>query len=213
MSPKVPKAYLDARRQEIVEAALQCFLEKGFPNTTMQNIYDVTKLSPGAVYNYFNSKEDIVSAAAEISQQSNDELISMATARDAHDTLCNIGQAVSSLWKQMDIAKAASLDFALYSEANRNPRIAELLRKNLEATTTQIADIVKQSQDDGVINRELDPIAIAQVLVSLINGMKTYRLLYPDINLDSYMSVYDSIIRGTFSNGIEKEKISRRRFP
>ena len=155
---------------------------------------------------HFNNKEDIVSATAEISQQSNDEMVSMATAKDAHDTLCNIEHTVSSLWKQMDIAKAASIDFALYSEANRNPRIAELLQKNLDAATTQIAHIVKQSQDDGVINRELDPIAIAQVLVSLINGMKTYRLLYPEINLDSYMSVYDSIIRGTFSNGIEKQK-------
>ncbi|MFC1962987.1 TetR/AcrR family transcriptional regulator [Chloroflexota bacterium] len=202
MSPKVPKAYLDARRQEILEAALECFMNKGFHNTTMQDIYEITGLSPGAVYNYFTSKEEIIAAAAEISQQSNDELISMATAKDAHDTLCNIGHTVSSLWEKMDISKAASLDFALYSEANRNPRIAELLRKNLGAATTQIADLVKQSQADGVINRELDSMAIAQVLVSLINGMKTHKLLYPEIDLDSYISVYDSIIRGTFSTGI-----------
>ena len=206
MSPKVPKTYLDARRQEIVEAALECFLEKGFHNTTMQDIYDVTKLSPGAVYNYFKGKEDIVAAAAEISRQSNDELISMAMAEDAYDTLCNIGHAVSSLWKQTDISKAASLDFALYSEANRNPRIAELLRNNLDAATTQIAELVKQSQDDGVINKELDPMAVAQVLISLIDGMKTHKLLYPEIDLDSYMSVYDSIIRGTFSKQKKEQK-------
>ena len=60
MSPKVPEAYLQARRNEIMDAAVKCFMEKGFHNTTMQDIYDATNLSPGAVYNYFSSKEDIV---------------------------------------------------------------------------------------------------------------------------------------------------------
>ncbi|MFC1931221.1 TetR/AcrR family transcriptional regulator [Chloroflexota bacterium] len=206
MSPKVPKTYLDARRQEIIEAALECFLEKGFHNTTMQDIYDITKLSPGAVYNYFKGKEDIVAAATEMSQRSNEELIAMAKGKDAHETLRNIGHIVASIWKETDISKATSLDFALYSEAIRNPRIAELLRKNLDAVTTQIAGLVKQSQDDGVINRELGPMAIAQVFVNLINGMKTYRLLYPELGLDSYISVYDSMIGGTFSTQKKKRE-------
>ena len=65
MSPKVPEAYLTARRNEIIHAASHCFAEKGFHNTTMQDIYDATGLSPGAVYNYFSNKEDIVAATVE----------------------------------------------------------------------------------------------------------------------------------------------------
>jgi len=60
MSPSVPKAYLEARTAEIIEAAIKCFMEKGFHNTTMQDIYDATSLSPGAVYNYFENKEDML---------------------------------------------------------------------------------------------------------------------------------------------------------
>jgi hypothetical protein len=111
----------------------------------------------------------------------------------------------------VDISKAASLDFALYSEAIRNPGITKLLRDNLDASTTKIADIVKQSQNDGAINNELNPMAIAQVLVSLINGMKTYKLLYPDSDLDSYMSVYESIIKGTFSKQKRRSKNKHRK--
>ena len=205
MSPKVPKAYLDARRQEIIEAAMECILEKGFHSMTMQDIYDVTKLSPGAVYNYFKGKEDIVAAATEIARQRNIEAISMATVEDVDDTLRNIGQTVSSWWKQMDVSKIASLDYDLYSEASRNPRIAELLRKNLDAVFTRLANIIKQGQDDGVINRELNPMAITQALFSLVDGVKILKLLYPEMDIDSYMSVYDSMIRGTFTRQ-EKEQ-------
>ena len=63
MSPKVSEAYIETRRNEILEAAFKCFSEKGFHNTTMQDIYKTANLSPGAVYNYFSSKEDIVIAA------------------------------------------------------------------------------------------------------------------------------------------------------
>lgn len=60
MSPKVPEAYPLARRAEILEADLECFMGKGFLNTTMKDIYRFTNLSPGAIYNCFSSKEDIV---------------------------------------------------------------------------------------------------------------------------------------------------------
>jgi AcrR family transcriptional regulator len=63
MSPKVPKAYLEARMAEIMEAAIKCFMEKGFHNTTIQDIYKAICLSPGAAYNYFENRDDILAAA------------------------------------------------------------------------------------------------------------------------------------------------------
>ena len=69
MSPKVPKAYLEARRIEILEAATKCFMEKGFHNTTMQDIYKATSLSPGAVYNYFGSNKEVFNTVIILPQE------------------------------------------------------------------------------------------------------------------------------------------------
>ena len=199
MSPKVPKSYLAARRKEIIEAACKCFMEKGFHNITMQDIYETTKLSPGAVYNYFSSKEDIVAAAVEISQQRNSEIMSSAAVGEADDALSNVGYAILSLARQIDLVQASSLDLALYAEAIRNPHIAEALRKNQDAVIVRFVNLVKRSQAKGVFNSQLDAEAIAQVLVSLFVGLKIHLLLSPEINLDSYISVCDAIIHGTFS--------------
>jgi AcrR family transcriptional regulator len=61
--PKVSPEYLEARKNEILDAAFACFRRRGFHQTTMQDIYRETGLSPGAVYHYFRSKEEIIAAA------------------------------------------------------------------------------------------------------------------------------------------------------
>src|SRR5271156_4654230 len=62
--PKVSQAYLDARRSEILDAAIICFSRDGFHRTTMQDIVKQSKLSPGAIYNYFAGKQEIIEAIA-----------------------------------------------------------------------------------------------------------------------------------------------------
>ena len=62
MPPQVTEAHLEARHRQIVEAALVCFTGKGFHQTTMQDICRRAELSPGAVYRYFASKDDIIEA-------------------------------------------------------------------------------------------------------------------------------------------------------
>jgi AcrR family transcriptional regulator len=58
--PKVSQAHRDARRAQILEAAIICFSRRGFHSATMQDIVRQSRLSPGAIYNYFASKEDSV---------------------------------------------------------------------------------------------------------------------------------------------------------
>lgn len=47
------------REEEIINAAMKVFLEKGYIHATMEDIIDETELSKGGVYHYFNNKADI----------------------------------------------------------------------------------------------------------------------------------------------------------
>jgi AcrR family transcriptional regulator len=58
--PKVLPEYLELRRQQILDAAAACFSRRGFHQTTMHDICGEAELSPGAVYRYFSSKEEII---------------------------------------------------------------------------------------------------------------------------------------------------------
>ncbi len=51
----------EQRRQAILEAALELFVEHGYRRTTIDMIAEKTELSKGLVYFYFSSKDEILS--------------------------------------------------------------------------------------------------------------------------------------------------------
>lgn len=61
--PRLTDATKAARRAQIIEAAVSCFLEKGYTNTSMSDIIKASGLSSGSIYSHFSGKEDILITA------------------------------------------------------------------------------------------------------------------------------------------------------
>ena len=61
--PRTPEQYEQIRkekRQQIMEAALELFAHDGYYNTPISKIAQTAGISKGLMYNYFESKEDLV---------------------------------------------------------------------------------------------------------------------------------------------------------
>jgi AcrR family transcriptional regulator len=63
--PKVSEKHREARRDQIVDAALRCFANKGFHRTSMADIIAESGLSAGAIYLHFDAKQQIALAVAQ----------------------------------------------------------------------------------------------------------------------------------------------------
>ena len=50
----------EKRKLEILEAAMKCFLEKGFLNTTMEDVIEKVSLSKGGVYYHYGSTYEMI---------------------------------------------------------------------------------------------------------------------------------------------------------
>lgn len=50
-------------RQKVLEAAMEVFCQKGYANTTMQDLKEATGLHPGSLYCAFSNKRGILLAA------------------------------------------------------------------------------------------------------------------------------------------------------
>ena len=61
--PRLTEATKAARRTQIIEAAITCFLERGYTNTSMSDIIKTSGLSSGSIYSHFSGKEDILVSA------------------------------------------------------------------------------------------------------------------------------------------------------
>lgn len=61
--PRLTDATKAARRAQIIEAAIACFLERGYTNTSVSDIIKASGLSSGSIYSHFTGKEDILVSA------------------------------------------------------------------------------------------------------------------------------------------------------
>jgi len=55
----------EKKREQILEAALECFLEKGYGNASISDIMARAKISKGGIYWYFQCKDEIYVAMVE----------------------------------------------------------------------------------------------------------------------------------------------------
>jgi AcrR family transcriptional regulator len=74
--PKVTQEHLDARRQEILDGARRAFAEHGYEGATVARLEEATGLSRGAIFHYFENKNDLfVELAMEMNTRFGDILL------------------------------------------------------------------------------------------------------------------------------------------
>lgn len=67
--------YPEETVRRILNVSARLFTQKGFDKTTLQDIIDETKLSKGAIYHHFASKEDIfIKICSQIGQENAEQL-------------------------------------------------------------------------------------------------------------------------------------------
>src|ERR1044072_4052256 len=75
-----------ARRNEILDAALQLVYSKGYDKMTIQDILDELHMSKGAFYHYFDSKADVLQAMIERMVVEQVEPLLLSAVQDPHLT-------------------------------------------------------------------------------------------------------------------------------
>ncbi len=169
--PKVTQEYRDARRDQILSAARQCFLRDGFHATSMQDLFAEAGLSSGAVYRYFASKDDVIVAIAEENIR---DVLAMIQKAAAEQPGRPVGAVVAEV---MEVVRAkherdglASLALLVWSESLRNPPLAAQLRNLLNGMHADLAEVVRQHQGREAMPREVSAEALARILISNLVG-------------------------------------------
>src|SRR4030095_16064773 len=121
MARIVKEAEYTARRNEILDAALQLVYTKGYVKMTIQDILDQLHMSKGAFYHYFDSKADVLDALVERMVVEQVEPLLLSIVRDPHLTALEklqgyFGTAVR--WKTAKKALMMELLKVWYSDEN-----------------------------------------------------------------------------------------------
>ncbi len=199
--PKVSDAHIEARRQQILEAARACFARQGFHQSSIQDICQEAGLSPGAVYRYFPSKEHIIAATCLGCQQESIEFIELAksqggTALQALDFLVEQG---FSMLDQEEAREFMMMTVHLWSEALRSSEVkGALLTGMIDIWTRGITELFEQAQQEGEIDPSLDAQALARIMGGLWHGLLLHKSLDPTIDLIACAESIRALYHGTF---------------
>jgi TetR/AcrR family transcriptional regulator, transcriptional repressor of aconitase len=198
--PKVTDEYIDGRRQQIIDAAYRCFARKGFHQTTMREIYAEAGLSPGAIYHYFKSKEDIIEASFIFDHQRSLPVFEQAI--DDPDPMVAIDQLIDFFYTGLESAAALGanrVNIQGWGEALVNPRLLSPLNETLHDFRDMLGRLIRRGQDTGAIDPGIDPESAAEVILASYLGLYLQKALVPDLDVKRYKDVVLALLHGNFT--------------
>ena len=190
--PKVSQSYLDARRSQILDAATACFAREGLHRATMQDIVSESGLSPGAIYNYFAGKEQIIEAIAEERQSKEGSLIREAQKlSDLTNALRRIRDGFFTQLEDPKERRRRRVGIQLWAEAQRNPKIREIVRRGIDGPRDLLSRMITEAQIRREIPRSLDPDATARLMIATFHGFVLQLDWDETVTVEPYLKILD----------------------
>jgi TetR/AcrR family transcriptional regulator, transcriptional repressor of aconitase len=196
--PKVSKEHSEARRRQIIDAAYQCFARKGFHQTTMRDIYEEANLSPGAVYHYFDSKDEIIQASFDFDYQRGLDLFSAAIAND--DPIKALDDLLDFFLHGLKGAAALGagrVNVQGWGEALINPRLRETIYRVVGSYRDALSQVICKAQEVGQLDKSLDPSSVSRLLLSIYYGLELQLALDSEIDVDKYVAAAKALLRSS----------------
>lgn len=179
--PPIEANRANARREQILCAAAQCFREHGFHAASINKISALAGMSPGHIYHYFANKETIIAAIVardlEVLQALSTELRATGDLRSSF-----VERASASVSDHLDPA-FAGLKIEIVAEAARNPDIAAIVRAAEETSRSELVRTIKDiRRSDGHPDDPANTEAITEIMICLFEGMLVRAIRNPDVD-------------------------------
>jgi AcrR family transcriptional regulator len=179
---RVTKEHLEARKNQILDAAWSCFGRRGYHQTTMQDVATEAGISAGAIYRYYPSKEAVLQAISERALASDQSLIEGARAHadEPIDALELLGAVVVANFRAPDFQDRARVMIEMRPELVRDKRLSREMRKNLDLLREGIAALMADAQKRGQLLPQLDPQNLAVLSLAVYEGLRAFNLVDPE---------------------------------
>jgi AcrR family transcriptional regulator len=138
---------MEERRAQILSAARRVFAEKGLSRVTLRDVFREAGLSAGAVYNYFQSKDDLILGVTEAGM--GEALSAFGGAAAAGADLDKIIDIFFDALDGMDPTQAPRVDLMIAAEALANPDVHRTVVKNRAAVRAALVRLIERRQATG----------------------------------------------------------------
>jgi AcrR family transcriptional regulator len=180
--PKVTQEHVDARRAEILDGARRAFAEHGYEGATVVKLEEATGLSRGAIFHYFENKNDLfVELAMEMNTRFGDILL-----EEGLEAAFRALTAQSPEW------------LAVLIETESRMRHDEDFVRRFEAkaadTSPRIQEWFQRQQAEGTLRDDIEWLELARFTTSVLNGLALRIAGGDPFDIDAMLRLLDDAI-------------------
>lgn len=185
---------VEKRREQIVEAAVDLFISKGFHKTTTREIARASGFSIGTLYEYIESKEDVLylvcdSIHSEVEKKMEEAMVESRTGAET------LRHAIKGIFHVMDEVDDKVL--LIYQEIKSLPSepMHYVLRRE-EQITEFFERIIQKGISDGSLKINPEAIKLMAHNIVVFAEMWTFRrwALRKHYTLDQYVEIQTSLL-------------------
>jgi TetR/AcrR family transcriptional regulator, repressor for uid operon len=188
---RTPGSKAELRRQQILDAAAECFRKSGFHAASMAEIAKSFGMSAGHIYNYFESKEAIIEAM--VKRDMDQSLERIARVQGEKDILkAMLGTVDEGVQRRID---RRELDMEILAEAARNPKVAATVQCTDSVIRDKVVHLIGGIHDESASAGSDAALAAKSILLmALFDGLQIRAIRDPDMNPDEIAKLLKTVI-------------------
>lgn len=176
MPPKVSEAHKEERRAELLLSALQCFSQKGYEATKVDDIVQNAGVSKGMIYNYFQSKMDIF---IELLKDRTEEFFAgIEELFSKHQTATDKLRALHARYRDLPMNDERRQWITVYLEfwlsSSRNDEQKQLMEAHYDRFVHFVVDVIEDGKRTGEFREDVDATVASMLYWSLVDGISLH---------------------------------------
>ncbi|WP_404434572.1 TetR/AcrR family transcriptional regulator [Microbacterium lacus] len=180
-----------ARRQEILDRAIEVFASRGSERTSLRSIAQEVGVTHGALSHYFGSLEELL---VEVYRES-DRQVERRHPEPVDVTPVELMR--ESAQRNRGVPGLVALYSTLVASALEEGHFAarEFATTRFAHLRADLAERVRQNQQSGRMRADVDPDAVAALVIAASDGLQTQWLLEPAVDEQGALTLLDDLLR------------------
>lgn len=188
------------RRRQILAAARTQFIEHGYNATRVEDVARRARLSKGAVYFYYPSKNDLFLALVLEEHETTYSFLEAAE-RDDKPAIARLLEVGAKYLDYAQLKNAPPRFFLMMTEAAMRD---DAVRAECQAIHRRFVDAITRILAQGITEgafRPMDPLAVAEVLKAMIDGLSGQAALGVSPDRDRLVGEgFKTLLRGVLAD-------------
>lgn len=171
-------------REKIFRAAMQLFAERGFFQTTTEDITEAADVGQGTFFNYFPTKQHVLTVLSE--KQMGWAMLARQEADAGKLTIHNVlNRLMHNIAREP--GKSQALTRSLMTAFLSNDEVRQFVRDNMARGRENLGEIVKLGQQRGELRPDLKPSDVAMTFQRNVIGTLLLWAMQTEGDLDAWI--------------------------